>query len=82
MCQIYNVGPTTQRHFENRLNLNNTSVSKLGCNIKCMYRGNTGQRFILVAANEVINYSVTISLYTHGSWRNTYKFGIFADMTP
>ena len=63
ICKLHKEGQTPQRQFENRINLNYTSMSKLSCDIKCMYRASTDHRFILVATDEVTNYLVTIPLY-------------------
>ena len=63
ICQLHKVRPTPQRQFKNRINLNYTSKTELSCDIKYMYRTSTGQRFILVVADEVTNYLVTIPLY-------------------
>ena len=63
ICQLHKVGCTPQRQFENRINLNYTIMSKLRCNSKYMYRASTGHKFILVVADEVPNYLVTITLY-------------------
>ena len=63
ICQLHNVGPTPQRQFEMRIDLICTSVGKVSCNIKYMYRASTGHQFILVVADKVTNYIVTIPLY-------------------
>ena len=38
-------------------------MSKLGCDIKYMYRASTGHSFIFVVADEVTSYLVAIPLY-------------------
>ena len=60
---IAKIGPIPQKQFENRKKLYYTSIRKLSCDIKCMYRASTGHRFILVVTNEVTNYLVTIPLH-------------------
>ena len=62
ICQLHKAGPTHQRQFENRVNLNYTSMSKLSCDIKYMYIINIAHRFILAVTDEVTNYPVTIPL--------------------
>ena len=54
----------TQRQFEDRINMNYTSIRKLCYDIKIMYKANTGHKFIFVVVDEATNYSVTIPLYT------------------
>ena len=61
--QLHKVGPTPQRQFENRINVNCTSTSKLSCDIKYTSRASTCHKFILVVANKATNYLVTIPLY-------------------
>ena len=46
-------------------------MSKLHCDIKYMYTTRTGHRFILVIADEVTNYLVTIAFYR----RTSHKVG-------
>ena len=61
--QLNNVELTPQRQFENRINLNYTSMTKLSCSIKFMYRASTDHEFILVFTDEVTDCLVTILLY-------------------
>ena len=63
ICQLHKVGPKPQRQFENRVNLNYTSMSKLSCDIKYMYGASTCHKLITVVADEVKNYLLTIPLY-------------------
>ena len=51
-CQLHKVGSTSQKQIENRINMNYTSMSKVSCDIKCMYRTGTGHSFILVVTDE------------------------------
>ena len=61
-CQLHKIGATPQRQFENRINLNYTSMNKLSHDIKYMYRVSAGHIFILMVVDEVKNYLVTIPL--------------------
>ena len=63
ICRLHKVGPAFQRQFGNRINLNYTSVSKINCDIKYMYKESTDHRFILGVTDEVTTYLVTIPLY-------------------
>ena len=61
--QFHKVGPTCQRQFENKINFNYTSISKLSCDIKYIYRASTGHTFILVVTDEVTNCLLTVPLH-------------------
>ena len=63
ICQMHKAGSTPQRQFENRINHNYISTSKLSCNIKYMCRKSTGHKFILSVTNEVVNDLIAILLY-------------------
>ena len=58
-CQLYKVGSTSKRQFENRINL--YYISKLCCDIKQIH--SMGNKFILVVTGEVTNYLVTSPMY-------------------
>ena len=48
LCKVWT---TPQCQFENGINLNYTSMTKLSSNIKDMYRAGTGNKFILVVTD-------------------------------
>ena len=49
--------------FENRINIIYSSISKLSCDIKFMYRANTGHKFILTVTDDITNYLLAVPLY-------------------